>query len=120
MESVLPLITAFGLGSLISVLVQIFFSGRAERARLIFTERKEAYIGLLEAWRDQEIEGVNQANRLSVGHWSLRAQLVASSQLKSEIERWVNSEPGSPEKNEATKTVKAYMRRDLLSGGRFS
>lgn len=114
MTDVLNLLTAFGLGSLISVVAQSYFGMRSETRRTVFQERKEAYIGLLESWRDQDIEGINKKNRYEVGHWMLRCQLVASKELKDQIELWTQFEPGSDQRIGVTQKVKELMRRDLL------
>lgn len=71
-------LTVFGVGSLLTALVQILLNNRTASRQRIYDERKEAYVGLLEAWVRQETGVVTEATMKDVGHWVLRSQLVAS------------------------------------------
>jgi hypothetical protein len=79
----------------------------------MYDERKEAYIGLVEAWMKQEQEGTSEANSLTVGHWLLRCQFVAPEEMLPALLEWERTEPGSTSRMEATKNLKEAMRRDL-------
>ena len=103
-----------GIGSLLTVLVQAWISSRAvkkERQRL---ERKEAYIGLLEAWVRQENLGFSGETLRDVGHWVLRVELVASDSVLKALRNWVSSTPGSSDRSAATDALKNAMREDLV------
>ncbi len=115
MSSWLPLLTAFGMGSLVSTLVQWFINSRTASRQRQYDERKEAYVGLLEAWVAQEKSDFASHSDLDVGHLALRAQLVASNEVNDLLIRWMETEPGSPVRIDATKQLKHAMRRDLRS-----
>lgn len=114
MEQFFTIVGALGVGSLISVLAQSWFNTRSENTNRLFAERKEAYIGFLEAWRDQDIEGVTDANRYQIGHWHLRSQLVASTKLKTALDDWMSAKMGSQERSEALDRIKSEMRLDMM------
>ena len=78
MQEFLPYITAFGIGSLVSALIQFWLTTRLNNRRKVYEERKEAYVGLAEAWKRQDQEGINSENPFDVGHWVLRTEFVAS------------------------------------------
>jgi len=109
----MALLTAFGVGSIVTVLVQYVLANRSSAKRRTYDERKEAYIGLAEAWVKQEQEGVSGQNMLDVGHWVLRCQFVAPPEMLPLLKKWAASEPGSLERIEATDQLKAAMRNDL-------
>jgi len=109
-----PLLAALGAGSLMTVIAQKFFERRAALSDREFKERKEAYIGFLEAWRDQDKEGVTSENRYDVGHWMLRCELVGSSALVRALRNWDRSPPGSDDRAVALKELKLAMKKDLF------
>jgi len=108
-------LTVFGAGSLLTALVQIILNNRATSKRRQYDERKEAYIGLLEAWVRQENEGFTDASLFDVGHWVLRSELVASAPVFALLKIWKDAEPGSAERIDATDRLKLAMRDDLRS-----
>ncbi len=111
----LSIITAFGLGSILTSFVQWFVANRSTIKQRKFDERKEAYIGLLESWVRQEKDNFSENSELDVGHWLLRAQLVASGNVYSLLRSWEGTEPGSGDRVESTKKLKSAMRDDLRS-----
>ncbi len=108
-------LTVFGAGSLLTALVQIILNNRAISRRRQYDERKEAYIGLLEAWVRQENESFTDESSRDVGHWVLRSELVASAPVFDFLQKWKNTEPGSAERIDATDCLKQAMRDDLRS-----
>jgi hypothetical protein len=103
-----------GIGSLLTVLVQAWVSSLATKKERQRLERKEAYLGLLEAWVRQENLGFSDETLRDVGHWVLRVELVASDRVLKELRNWVSSEPGSPDRSLATEALKNAMRSDLV------
>jgi hypothetical protein len=59
--SIVPLLTAFGLGSTVTALVQSYLHIRTTLEQRNFEERKMAYIGLLEAYHKAAVEGTDEA-----------------------------------------------------------
>jgi hypothetical protein len=108
-----PLLGAFGLGSVVTAVVQSWLSLRAQTKNRSFQERKEAYIGLLESWVRQENDNFSETSLFDVGHWVLRAELVASAKVFSFLKMWQETVPGSMERKQTTDALKAAMRQDL-------
>lgn len=109
----LALVTAFGLGSVVSAGVQYWLENQRQSRNLAFHQRKEAYLGLLEAWVRQENSGHDEKSLRDVGHWLLRCQLVASPRVHELLEAWENSEHGSVDRISVTRNLKKGMRKDL-------
>lgn len=109
----LTLLGAFGIGSVITTIVQAYFNSKSADRTRNYNERKEAYIGLLEAWVRQEKHDFNPETFLDVGHWTLRVELVASQKVFEKVREWADSVPGSDQRIEITKALKAAMRDDL-------
>ncbi|MCQ0092929.1 hypothetical protein [Roseovarius sp. M141] len=109
------LIAAFGIGSLLTVLVQRFLETRSLSRQRQYDERKEAYVGLLESWVRGEDANFTDASARDTGHWLLRAQLVASPKVHDMLSEWGETKPGSDERISATKKLKSAMREDLRS-----
>ncbi|MEY8830200.1 hypothetical protein AB9K34_17630 [Sedimentitalea sp. XS_ASV28] len=109
------LLTAFGVGSLATAVIQFWLSERIISKRRIYDERKEAYLGLLESWMKYESREPNKQGEFNVGHWLLRSQLVASDSTRLLLDEWEQTEAGSPDRIRATKQLKAAMRTDLRS-----
>ena len=53
MTQILSLITAFGLGSIVTALIQSWLAQRAMKGERSFREKQAAYVGLLEAYHAQ-------------------------------------------------------------------
>ncbi|WP_007197323.1 hypothetical protein [Hoeflea phototrophica] len=58
---VVSFIAAFGLGSLLTAVIQFWLARRARIDERNFEERKLAYIGLLEAYHQAAVEGTDTA-----------------------------------------------------------
>jgi len=107
------IIGAFGLGSLATTLLQNWLAMRSRREERSFSERKEAYVGLLEAWVRSENGGLTEESARDVGHWVARCELVASDAAYQALGKWMASEPGSETRKAATETLKSQMREDM-------
>jgi hypothetical protein len=98
---------------MVTALIQYFLSTRSAAKRRTHDERKEAYIGLAEAWVRQEQDGVSDKNMLDVGHWLLRCQFVAPPEMLPLLANWAASQPDSTSRAAATDHLKTAMRNDL-------
>lgn len=111
---VIALLTAFGLGSIITALVQAWLNTRNEEQKRKFSEKKEAYIGLLESYYQVAVNST-EANRMRFGYWQLRCELVGSKEVRTAVQAMIDSN----EDKEGTTRKKAYqdlqveMRKDL-------
>lgn len=108
-------VTAFGVGSLITMTFQAYLNNRTRIIQRKYNERKEAYIGFWEALERQTRENFRPESFSDVGHWLLRSQFVASENVYILLDTWVTTEPGSNERIKATESLKAAMRDDLRS-----
>lgn len=82
---VVSLIAAFGLGSLLTAVVQFWLSRRGRIDERNFEERKVAYIGLLEAYHQAAVEGTDAAAK-NFAYWQMRCELVAPQKVREAIE----------------------------------
>lgn len=114
MEILPTLLGGIGLGSLLLALLQSWLSKRKSDEDRIFTERREAYLGLLDSWRRQNMEGLTQETRQDVGHWITRCELVGSERLRKSLEQWHATDLGSAERNTAGQALQQAMRDDLI------
>lgn len=116
----IQLLSAAGIGgivgSLMTALVQGWLTHRSYLIARSFQEKKEAYVGYLQALYDSEIQQTEQAAR-AVGHWRNRCELVSSAEVSSCMERMFNSNPNDgevhPDRPLALRALKDAMRKDL-------
>jgi len=96
MEAIIPFVSAVGLGgaigSALTIVLQAWLSRRAARDDRQFRERKEAYIGLLNALHRSEVEGTPEAAK-NVGHWMNVCDLVGSGPVLGQLRRLVETNP---------------------------
>lgn len=111
-EFILPLITAFGLGSIITTFVQAFLTKSLQKNDRSFSERKVAYIGLLEAYHKAAVEGTDEAAK-GFGLWQMRCELVAPRSVRKAITEIVNTNDDVRARYKAHETLKQEMRKDL-------
>ena len=108
----IPLITAFGIGSIVSTVVQTVLVQRGQKKQRSFDERKAAYIGFWEAIRRQDRK-FDEGSKIDLGHWIVRCELVAPTPVRHALDGWNEIEPGSSERPAATEKLKQAMRQDL-------
>jgi hypothetical protein len=108
----LALLTAFGVGSIVSVGVQSWLDSRKEYQRKRFSERREAYAGLLDAYRQAAIENTPDS-RTNFGYWELRCRLVASERVARAIRAFATTEPAGSDRNTTQDELINAMRNDL-------
>ena len=103
-------------GSLITTLLQGWFSYRTGLSTRSFQERKEAYIGFLEALHRSEVEQTREAS-LRAGHWRNRCELVAPDQIRNLIEQVFQTNPvngkTNPNRPCVIEELRKAMRTDL-------
>jgi hypothetical protein len=112
MEELIPLLTAFGLGSIVTALVQSWTTRRAHIADRSFDERKAAYIGLLEAYEDAAV-GYSDAAAKRFAYWQVRCDLVAPKAVRDAAARIVATNDDPTGRNAATNALIEAMRADL-------
>jgi hypothetical protein len=109
---IVSLIAAFGLGSLLTALVQSWLSRRVQIEDRNFGERKEAYIGLLSAYHKAAVEGTDAAAK-EFAYWQMRCELVAPQKVREAIERIISTNDERELRYEAHDQLKEALRADL-------
>jgi hypothetical protein len=114
--NIIQFLSAFGLGAIVAAVVQAWLSHRSYVSKRNFEEKKETYIGFLDALHQSEVERTEEA-ALNVGHWQNRIQLVGSRNVIEGCERIRETNPISgsvhPERPKVLRDLKEAMRRDL-------
>lgn len=109
---VVSLIAAFGLGSLLTAVVQFWLARNARLDERNFEERKVAYIGLLEAYHRAAIEGTDAAGK-EFAYWQMRCELVAPQSVREAIERIISTNDDKDARYIAHDQLKTALRLDL-------
>ncbi|MEW6255333.1 MAG: hypothetical protein AB1592_05195 [Pseudomonadota bacterium] len=112
MSTLIPLLTAFGLGSIVTAMVQAWLSRRTQQDERRFREKQAAYIGLLEAYHRAAVEGTDEAAK-AFGYWQMRCELVAPASVRDAISRIVDTNDDRILRSAAHNDLKMAMREDL-------
>jgi hypothetical protein len=114
--NVIQFLSAFGLGAIVTAFVQAWLSKAADISKRNFQEKRESYIGFLDALFSSEVEKTEKSS-LNVGHWQNRIELVGSRGVISACARIKETNPISgavhPERPQAMRDLKEAMRNDL-------
>ena len=114
--SAIQFLSAFGLGAIVAAFVQAWLSNRAYNSKRNFDEKKECYVGFLDALYQSEVERTEKS-ALNVGHWQNRIELVGSRTVIGECARIGETNPISgevhPERPQVMRDLKKAMRKDL-------
>lgn len=109
---ILTLLTAFGLGSAITVIIQAWLSKRAAHDERAFREKQDAYVGLLSALHHAGVEGTVEAGK-EFAYWQTRCELVASRTVREAIGRIVETNGNHVGRARALSDLYVSMRTDL-------
>jgi hypothetical protein len=114
-------LSAFGLGAIATALIQAWLSHRAYLRQRDFQEKKESYVGFLDALHQSEVEQTAAAS-LHVGHWQNRIELVGSKEVVAACHTIRETNPTHagvhPDRPAALHRLKEAMRSDLGIAGR--
>ena len=108
----LSLLTAFGLGSIATAVIQAFLKRRSDVEDRRFEERKEAYIGLLQAYHRAAVDNDNKAGK-EFAYWQMRCELVAPAPVRRAIEEIIASNDDRAARQVAHERLKSELRADL-------
>ena len=111
-ELVIPLLTAFGLGSVITALVQTWLQNLNQTKKRNFDERKHAYIGLLEAYHEAAVAGTDEAAK-KFAYWQMRCELVSPPDVRAAISKIVETNDDIEARYIAHEQLKDALRSDL-------
>ena len=112
MTQILSLITAFGLGSIVTALVQSWLARKSMRDERSFREKQAAYVGLLEAYHRAAVEGTDETSK-AFAYWQMRCELVATAEVRDAIRRIVSTNDDRAGREQADRDMKEAMRADL-------
>lgn len=112
MAPLIPLITAFGLGSIVTALIQSWLSQRSALDERAFREKQAAYVGLLEAFQRAAVEGTDEAAK-AFAYWQTRCELVAPKSVRDAIRRITETNDDRAARAIAFNDMKEAMRIDL-------
>ena len=113
---IIQFLSAFGLGAIVTTLIQAWLSNKAYVAKRNFEEKKECYVGFLDALHQSEIEKSAEAAK-NVGRWNNRVELVGSQLVIAACRRMQNTNPVAgeihPDRPRVFIEVKNSMRSDF-------
>lgn len=112
MNEIVPLLTAFGLGSIVTALIQSWLAQRSKRDDRRFQEKQAAYIGLLEAYHRAAVEGTDETSK-AFAYWQMRCELVAPAPVRDTIRRIVETNDDRSARMKSDHDMKEAMRADL-------
>jgi hypothetical protein len=103
-------------GSVLTTIAQAHFARRSHLNDRYFQEKREAFIGYLDAIHKSDVQRSDEA-ALYVGHWKNRCELVASMEVIEGLERIMKTNPINehvhPDRPQALYELKQAMRKDL-------
>jgi hypothetical protein len=109
---IIPLLTAFGLGSIVTAFVQYWLGNKSKEDERRFREKQAAYVGLLEAYHRAAVEGTDEASKL-FAYWQMRCDLVGSKDVRIAIQKIVDTNDDREGRTKADNELKIAMRADL-------
>ncbi|WP_319413243.1 hypothetical protein [uncultured Cohaesibacter sp.] len=109
---IISLVGAFGVGAIVSTFAQSWLNDRAAKRKLAFQEKKEAFVGLLEAYQKAAVEPSDKASK-NFAYWQMRCELVSSSQVTEAIQKIIDTNDDIEARYIAHEQLKFAMRLDL-------
>jgi hypothetical protein len=110
--SLISLLTAFGMGSIITALVQSWLSRRSQTDERRFREKQQAYIGLLEAYHRAATERTAEAAK-NFAYWQMRSSLVAPLAVRLAVQKVIDTNEDKQGRALAQQEMEEEMRKDL-------
>lgn len=111
MDNIISLLTAFGLGSIVTTGFQAWLAQKSSREDRRFCEKKEAYLGLLDALRRAAHEKQDEAYNFAF--WKMRSDIVSSNAVRNAVESVVNTRDDHSSNRLAQKSLLEAIRADL-------
>ena len=108
----ISLLTAFGLGSIVTAFIQSWLHSKGKIEGRSFEERKKAYLGLLEAYHMAAVDPSDTAAK-NFAFWQLRCDLVAPKPVRVAIEQIVKTNDDIEARYKAHEKLKYELRKDL-------
>ena len=111
-SQIIPLLTAFGLGSIATAIIQSWLQTRWKTSERNFAEKKAAYVGLLEAYHKAAVEP-SDVNSKNFAFWQMRCELVAPKEVRLAIVKIVETNEDLSARYLAHEELKSVLRTDL-------
>jgi len=102
----------FGIGAVVAVLVQSILNIYVNKVERSFLERKEAYIGLLQAYHEAAVRPCPM-NSKNFAYWQMRCELVANKKVIMAIQSIIDTNEDINGRQMAHKNLKKALRDDL-------
>ncbi|MEA3012449.1 MAG: hypothetical protein QOD42_994 [Sphingomonadales bacterium] len=81
-----------------------------------FQEKKESYVGLLQAYHRAAVEGTDEAAK-EFAYWQMRCELVAPENVRNAIQAIVDTNDDRVARDLAHERLKAALRNDIGVAG---
>jgi hypothetical protein len=113
MDWILPLVAGLGLGSLLKSIIDHFMSRRASNNDRWYQERREAYLGLLNALHEAAVHPSDE-NSKGYALWQTRCDLFGSKEVSKYAQELVDTNEGPRAiRNAAFQNLIQAMKTDL-------
>jgi hypothetical protein len=113
MEWIATLIGAFGIGSLATSIATHFMSRRASAHDRWYQEKREAYLGLLNALHEAAVHPSGEHSK-ACALWQTRRDLFGSPTVSKYVQMMIDTtDKPRTERNEAFQNLVAAMKSDL-------
>lgn len=110
---VIQFLTAFGVGAIVTTLIQAWLNNASERNKLVFNEKKEAYTGLWAAHLKTSSHDEDRAIREFV-YWHMRCDMIAPISVRKAIQGVIDNNKSTKEdRQRATDLLREVIRKDL-------
>jgi hypothetical protein len=113
MEWLLPLLGGLGAGTLITKITDHFLTRKWAGRDLQYKEKRETYLGLLEAIKQIGISPNDIGNKNDFSVWHMRVQLFGSKACAGAIQGMIDTKPDSEARNKHFEDLIQAMRVDL-------
>lgn len=110
--TIIQFLSAFGFGAIVTALVQAWLSNKSDTAKRNFQEKKECYIGLLDAYHKAAVERTNAAAK-NFAFWQMRCELVAPKNVREVIQEIIDTNDDREKRYIAHEKLKDVLRKDL-------
>jgi len=111
----LPMLGGLGIGSLLTSVATHILSRRSEMKTRLYQEKRDAYLGLLDALHKAAVEP-SEANAKNFALWQTRVQLFGSNYVAKTVQGIIDTNAGPREAKETCfQEMIEGMKRDLSS-----
>ncbi|MDD3183039.1 MAG: hypothetical protein PHD48_09590, partial [Alphaproteobacteria bacterium] len=112
--NIISLVSAAGIGAILATIIHAWLTERKEIRQRIFQEKKEAYLGFLNAMYVAEITP-SEENQRKGGYWVNVCRIVASKEVNDLLEKHLATNPIDghihPDRPAVLKELYAAMRK---------